>query len=393
MRLIGILITVTLAAHYSYIYVRLRNAVGPGWKWTVLYAAFALFLVFGSRALWQVDLGDYPEFRKVLSYSVYMGLAFFFILFTAFVAIDMVRFLAWLADTLFSTDLRGLLPSPRGRAWAAVGFALLVCAYGWFEALNVQPRHVTIETKRLPAGTDRIRIAQITDVHLGWIIQEKRLDRILSVVRAAEPDLVVSTGDLVDDNMEFRDEEIALFRGLIPPLGIYAVTGNHEYHAGVRQAVEFNERAGMKVLRNKYHSVGGLVLVGMDDPSARHYGEAAPPEQAILASLPGDRFVVLLKHQPKVEPESVGLFDLQLSGHTHGGQIWPFYWLTRMVYEYRPGLRTLTPSSRGGEAYAAENSRESSIYVSNGAGTWGPPLRFFAPPEVTIFDIVRKNGS
>jgi len=393
LRLIGTLITITLAAHYSYIFFRLRNAVGPGWKWTALYLALTLFLVFGSRALWQVDLGNHPELRKALSYAVYMGLAFFFILFTAFVVLDLVRFLAWLADTLFSTELRGLLPSPKALAWTAVGFALLVCAYGWFEALNVQPKHVTIETERLPAGTDRIRIAQITDVHLGWIIQEERLDRILSVVRAAEPDLVVSTGDLVDDNMEFRDEEIALLRGLTPPLGTYAVTGNHEYHAGVRQAVEFKERAGMRVLRNEHHSVGGLVLVGMDDPSARYYGQEIPPEGEILASVPKNRFVVLLKHQPTVAPESVGLFDLQLSGHTHGGQIWPFYWLTRMVYEYRPGLRALAPSPRGGEAYAAEGSRGSSVYVSNGTGTWGPPLRFFAPPEVTIFDIVRKKGN
>jgi predicted MPP superfamily phosphohydrolase len=223
-----------------------------------------------------------------------------------------------------------------------------------------------------------------------WAV-EKCLGRILSVVRAAEPDLVVSTGDLVDDNMEFRDEEIVLLRELDPPLGTYAVTGNHEYHVGVRQAVEFKERAGMRVLRDEPLFVGGLVLVGMDDASARRSGGTNHPEQAILASLLEDRFVVLLKHRPIVEAESAGLFDLQLSGHTHGGQIWPFYWLTRLAHNYRPGLRAISP--RKGEAYAAETSRESLIYVSNGAGTWGPPLRFFAPPEVTIFDIVRKKGN
>jgi len=391
MRLLGLLFFAVLAAHYSYIYFRLRSAIGPGWKWTALYAALTFFLVFGSRALWQTDLGDYPEFRKALSYVVYLGLAFFFILFTAFVVLDLARFLAWLGDTLFSTRLGGLLPSPKVRTWAAVGFAFLACGYGWFEALSVRTRHVTIETERLPAGTDRIRIAHITDVHLGWIIQEGRLDRILAPVRAAEPDLVVSTGDLVDDNMEFRDEEIELLRGLNPPLGTYAVTGNHEYHACVRQAVEFKERAGMRVLRDEPLSVGGLVLVGMDDASARRSGGTNNPEQAILASLPGDRFVVLLKHRPIVAAESEGLFDLQLSGHTHGGQIWPFYWLTRLAHDYRPGLRAVSP--RKGEAYAAEASRESLVYVSNGAGTWGPPLRFFAPPEVTIFDIVRKKGN
>ncbi|MGI6790699.1 hypothetical protein [Aminivibrio sp.] len=91
MRFFGILFIVVLAAHYSYIYFRLRSAMGPGWKWTTLYLVLTLLLVFGSRALWQVDLGNYPEFRKVLSYVVYMGLAFFFILFTAFAALDLVR--------------------------------------------------------------------------------------------------------------------------------------------------------------------------------------------------------------------------------------------------------------------------------------------------------------
>jgi len=111
--------------------------------------------------------------------------------------------------------------------------------------------------------------------------------------------------------------------------------------------------------------------VGIDDASARRSGGTNHPEQAILASLPGDRFVVLLKHRPIVEAESAGLFDLQLSGHTHGGQIWPFYWLTRLAQDYRPGLRAVSPGK--GEAYAAETSRESLVYVSNGAGTWGPP--------------------
>ncbi len=392
MRLIGLLIIGALTAHYSYIYFKLRSAVGPGWRWTVLYLLVCVFLVMGSRALWLVDLGNYPEFRRMLSWSVYMGMAFFFILFTAFLAIDLFRVLAWMLDSLFSLNIRNWFASPKLRAWAAVGFAFFACVYGWFEALNVQPAYLTIETERLPAGVERVRIAHITDVHLGWIIQEERLDRILDVVRAAEPDMLVSTGDLVDGDMEFRDEEVALFRGLELPLGMYAVTGNHEYHVGVRQAIDFKERAGLRMLRNEPLHVGGLILVGMDDPSARYFGGDIPPEQDILASLPEDSFVVLLKHQPPVVSESVGLFDLQLSGHTHGGQIWPFYWLTRMAYEYRPGLRALSPSPRRGEAYAAEFSRESSVYVSNGAGTWGPPLRFFAPPEVLIIDVVRKQS-
>ncbi|MDD3917324.1 MAG: metallophosphoesterase [Synergistaceae bacterium] len=392
MKLIGLLFLATLAAHYAYVYFKLRSAVGPGWRWTVLYLLACVFLVMGSRTLWLVDLGNYPEFKRMLSWSVYMGLAFFFILFTAFLALDVLRVLARVLDGLFSMKPGERLASPKLRVAGAAAFALLACVYGWYEALNVRPTYVTVETERLPVGVERVRVAHITDVHLGWIVQEERLDRILDVVRAARPDVLVSTGDLVDGDMEFRDEEVALFRGLNLPLGMYAVTGNHEFHVGVRQAIDFKERAGMRVLRNEYLHAGGLIFVGMDDPSVRRFGGDLPPEQGILASLPDDAFVVLLKHQPSVMQESIGLFDLQLSGHTHGGQIWPFYWLTRMAYEYRPGLRALSPSRRGGEAYAAETSRESNVYVSNGAGTWGPPLRFFAPPEVVIIDIVRKQS-
>jgi hypothetical protein len=189
--------------------------------------------------------------------------------------------------------------------------------------------------------------------------------------------------------MEEREAEVALFRGLNLPLGMYAVTGNHEYYAGIDQAIAFKEHAGMQLLRNEALRVGGIILAGMDDPTAQRFGGTLTPEIDVLAPLPENRFVLLLKHQPIVDPDSIGLFDLQLSGHTHRGQIWPFYWLTRMVYEYRPGLRALAPS-KSGEAYASGAARESRVFIGNGSGTWGPPIRFFAPPQVGIIDIVRK---
>jgi len=388
-RLFSIVIICTLFALYSYIYFKLRSAIGPGWKWTALYTLLSFFIIMGSRILWIVNLEAYPGLRKILSCSVYMGMAFFFILFTAFFFIDLLRFLVWLTDLLLSACFSDLFPSPKMRAVLAIGFAFFACTYGWFEALAVRPVYITIATDRLPRGVDKLRIAHITDVHLGWVIQEERLDRILDVVRAAQPDMLVSTGDLVDGDMEEREAEVALFRGLNLPLGMYAVTGNHEYYAGIDQAIAFKEHAGMQLLRNEALRVGGIILAGMDDPTALRFGGTPTPEIDVLAPLPENRFVLLLKHQPTVDPDSIGLFDLQLSGHTHRGQIWPFYWLTRMVYEYRPGLRALAPS-KSGEAYASGAARESRVFVSNGSGTWGPPIRFFAPPQVGIIDIVRK---
>jgi hypothetical protein len=375
---------------HAYVYFRLRSAIGRGWKWTAFFVLLSLFMMMASRVLWIFDLGHVPLLRTMLSYSGYMWMAFIFLLFTAFVFLDLLRLLVWLIDLILSARFGDLLASPKLRAWIALGFAVFVTSYGWFEARAVRPVHLTIATDKLPQGVDRLRVAQITDVHLGWIIQEERLDRMLEVVRAARPDLLVSTGDLVDGDMEAREAEAALFRGLNLPLGIYAVTGNHEYYAGVEQAVAFKERSGMQVLRNEALRVGGIIIAGVDDPTARRFGYELKPEHEVLAPLPENRFVLLLKHQPAVDPESVGYFDLQLSGHTHRGQIWPFYWATRMVYEYRPWLRALAPSVRGGEAYASGPRRESQVYVSSGTGTWGPPIRFLSPPEVTIVDIVRK---
>ena len=388
MKLLHLVLSLAPSLMFVYLYVRLRSAIGPGWRWTLAYSLLSAALLYGSYFLWTTDLGEWPQLRKVLSYSVYMLLALAFLMFAAFLALDAMRLLLWAADHLLSSTFGSILRPPRLRAAAAVSFALLACAYGWYEALSVRPASVTVVTDRLPAGVDRIRIAHLTDVHLGWFVQEQRLERILEVVRGASPDLLVCTGDLVDGNMEEREQETALLRALEPPLGKIAVTGNHEYHAGVEQAVRFMERAGMRVLRGETVAAGGIVVVGVDDPAVLRHGERPAPESELLASLPPDRFVLLLKHQPTVSQGSEGLFDLQLSGHTHGGQIWPFYWATRAAYDYRPGLRALKPRASG-EAQASAGGRESAVLVSNGAGTWGPPIRFMAPPEVVIVDLVR----
>lgn len=374
---------------HLYVYFKLRGAFGRGWGLSVPFAIVSLFMIFGARALWLLDFGDAHALRAAMSYASYFWMAFIFLVFTAFLFLDVLALSLGLAGMLFSPAFPGILPSRRSRAAAALGFASAVCFYGWFEALDVRPVHVTIVTDKLPEGVERLRVAQLSDVHLGWIVGEDRLARMLAVVKDAAPDVLVVTGDLVDGDMDARDGEAALFREVLPPLGKFAVTGNHEYYAGIRQALAFKERAGIRVLRGEAVEAGGMVIAGVDDPSGKWTSSGGRSEVEVLGGIPRDRFVLLLKHRPLVDGESSGLFDLQLSGHTHGGQIWPFYWLTRLANDYRPGLRAIAPSVGGGSAHAA-GAGESRIYVSNGTGTWGPPVRFFAPPEVTVIDIVRK---
>jgi predicted MPP superfamily phosphohydrolase len=162
---------------------------------------------------------------------------------------------------------------------------------------------------------------------------------------------------------------------ITPSLGKFAVTGNHEFYAGIDQALAFTAAAGFRVLRGEAVPVGDyLTVAGIDDPAgARREGAPLPDEVPLLAKAQRNRFLLLLKHQPRIRPGAVGLFDLQLSGHVHKGQIFPFNLLTWLSYRIRCGLTELEGGSR--------------LYTSRGTGTWGPPIRFLAPPEVTVITL------
>jgi len=160
------------------------------------------------------------------------------------------------------------------------------------------------------------------------------------------------------------------------PYGKYAVTGNHEFHAGIGRSLAFAEEAGFTVLRGEKLEIPGLIIMaGVDDVRANRFGgHGKTSEKQLLSDLPENQFTILLKHRPLVESGSEGLFDLQLSGHTHGGQIFPFSLLIKLLYPIDKGLLPL----RDGVF----------LYVNRGSGTWGPPMRFLVPPEVTIIDLV-----
>jgi predicted MPP superfamily phosphohydrolase len=159
--------------------------------------------------------------------------------------------------------------------------------------------------------------------------------------------------------------------------GKFAVTGNHEYYAGLDQALEFTRKAGFTVLRNQSITLPeGITISGVDDSAGQRRGlpPVAPPESEVLKSLSPRQFQLLLKHRPLIAETGKEHFDLQLSGHVHKGQIFPFNLLVRMMFPIPCGT---TRANNG-----------STIHVSRGSGTWGPPMRFLAPPEVTVIDIV-----
>ncbi|HWR96965.1 MAG TPA: metallophosphoesterase [Candidatus Methanoperedens sp.] len=318
-----------------------------------------------------------PLFNAVELFTfIWMGAAFY--LFFLNLGADLWNLAAAIGRLVAPPGPLPALGGPRLFVGVAIAAALIV---GWaaIDAANVRLRRVTIPTAKLAPGSPALRIVQVSDVHLGMLVGRRRLETILRRVREAQPDLVVATGDILDAVGDHLEPLAAMWRELAPPLGKFAVTGNHEYYSGVARAVAFLEEAGFRTLRDQTAAIPGKAnLIGVEYRGPRALTGSAPPVRP-LAQLVGAAdarlFTLLLKHLPTgFEEETAPLgIDLQLSGHTHDGQLWPFRWLVRLSFRHTAGL------VRAGE---------SRLYVSRGTGTWGPPLRFLAPPEVTLIEVV-----
>jgi len=304
---------------------------------------------------------------------LWMGLVFLF--FWVALVLDLFAAAVNAAGVLLRDGLPDYAPSPQYAFLLAAALSIGLAAYGFVAARRRRVEHIALTSSKLPAGSTALRIVQISDVHLGALIGARRLRRILEKVRALEPDVLVSTGDLLDGQADHLDGLARLFATIQPRLGKFAVTGNHEFYVGYQRALDFTRRCGFTVLSGEAVALAqNVTLAGVDDPAGRGVGLADRlDELPLLAAQPRSRFTILLKHQPVVNPRALGFFDLQLSGHVHQGQIFPFGLLVRLVYPVRAGLTRLAPQRW--------------LYVSRGTGTWGPPMRVFAPPEITIIEI------
>lgn len=324
----------------------------------------------------------------------WMGFLFLFLVFSLLLS------LLWLPLWRISRRARLSLPGERGGDYhrftapgalfkVALVLSLGAWVYGSYEATDVRLEELTISSPKLEAMTFSnpalfegelnrpLRLVLISDLHLGLIVREKRLVPILEAVRRAKPDLLLAVGDIVDgqgDGIAVLARELSRIEA---PLGKYAVLGNHEYYVGAQDSVEFLEAAGFKVLQGEEVAIGNrLRLAGVDDAAGIARGVVPADQEALLLQrLPHDTFNILLKHQPKIE--SSDRVDLQLSGHVHGGQIFPFNFVVWLVHRVPTGLSRM-PDGRH-------------LYVSRGAGTWGPPIRFLAPPEVTLIHLKQPS--
>jgi predicted MPP superfamily phosphohydrolase len=361
-----------------YLFVRVRTALALGPVTTVPLVLFLLVMITAPILVRLSENAGLAAVARVVAFAGYTWLGLLFLFVCTAVAIDVFRFALFLAGRASGHDLAFLTTYGKFYFFLSLAAVIAIGIYGGFEARTIRTERITVRTSKLYAGANPVRIVQISDVHLGLIVRQDRLREIMERVRKAKPDLLVSTGDLVDGQMNHLDGVAVLIDNLKPRYGKFAVTGNHEFYAGLDQALAFTRQAGFRVLQGEVVTIPGVMnIVGRDDPAGPGIGSSATGESSLLRSAANGQFVLFLKHRPEVDKGSLGLFDLQLSGHVHYGQIFPFRLLTRLAYPFVGGLYSLPAHS--------------SLYVNRGTGTWGPPIRFLAPPEVTVIDLVPQS--
>lgn len=374
----SIVLTIYAAVNY-YIFVRGWQAIPQGSRYRIPYV-----IIFGLLALSYI-IGRFLEkiYLSLLSdILVWIGsfwIAVFFYLFLIVVLIDLARLVNhWLPFFQLITDNYAKLKLITFSV--SIGIVLATVLYGFINACAFRVRELHLE---IPKSTNMsgMNIVAVSDIHLGTIVGRTRFCRIVNEINALHPDLILLVGDVVDEDLApvIRENLGEALRQLDAKFGIYAITGNHEYFGGVEAAVKYLTEHGVTVLRDSVIKVNNsLYLVGRDDRSGRQFAGRQRKQLVELMSEVNKNFpVILMDHQPfKLNEAAENGFDLQLSGHTHHGQLWPLNFITQKVYE---------------KSWGYLKKGNTHIYVSCGVGTWGAPVRIGNRPEIVYITLDFKN--
>ncbi len=362
---LGIFLLLLFWTH-AYFADRLVRATALPQPWRAIASGVILALGISIIANPLVERTFGPRAGRVLGWPAYIWMGCCFYLLIAL----------WTSDLLLLlTGLRGVHVQ-RVRALAVCGLTLAVVGSGMRAALKA-PAHklVDVALPGWPLALDGYRIVQISDIHVGSLLRRPFIEHLVQRCNALQPDLLAITGDLVDGSVTHLGGEIAPLAELRARDGVYFVTGNHDHFSGAERWVQRVRELGIEVLRNRRvpieHDGARFELAGVDDLSSRRL-EAGPHGfdlDAALAGWDGQTPLVLLSHDPRAfEMARKRGIGLQLSGHTHDGQLWPFRFMVRLQTRFLAGLY---------------RSGSSALYVSRGTGFWGPPVRVGAPSEIT----------
>ena len=365
-----------LASLHLYIGARLLPPLTTGSTWIGAALLVALFVLVLSAA--SPIFGRRPR-SQLLTWAGLTSMGFFSSLLVLTVLRD---------ATLLPIALAGWDPGTwqRDSAWGVAALALLATLVGFANARRrPSVREVRVPIAGLPDAWHGFAVVQISDLHVGPTIKRPFVQRVVDAANALKPDIVAITGDVVDGSVGELREHTQPLSGLRAKHGVFAVTGNHEYYSGAHGWIAEFERLGMTVLMNEnvllQEDGAALVLAGVTDYSAHRFDAShrSDPRQALLGAPSEAVPKILLAHQPRSALAAAAAgFDLQLSGHTHGGQFLPWNWLVPLQQPYTAGLH------RHGHLW---------VYISRGTGYWGPPKRLGAPSEITRLVLVAENGA
>jgi len=359
-----------------YIFLRGWQAIPAGSMlripYAALFAGFALSFIAGRflERAWLSPLSS----GLVWIGSFWLAAMLYF--FLALVLLDLVR----LFNHFFALSPDWVSKNyPEVKAWTLAGLlctVALVLVAGHMNALR--PRTVGLDLRVHKPLEKGLTIAAASDIHLGTIIGRRRLEKIVEAINAIEPDVILLPGDIVDEDLApvIRANLGEHLRSLRARLGVFAITGNHEYIGGVEAAVSYLREHGVTVLRDSSTVLpGGVTIIGREDRSVvTMAGRTRKTLKELMTGVDASRPVIVLDHQPfHLEEAAEAGADLQLSGHTHDGQLWPLNFITKAIYEVSWGYL------KKGETH---------YYVSSGIGTWGPPVRLGNHPEIIRIRLV-----
>ncbi|GGT16996.1 metallophosphoesterase [Streptomyces atratus] len=353
-----------------------RVLAWPGYLWlaALLYLTLALLAGEAARPILRRVLAgrangasrsDRPSVTKVLTPEAADA-----------PAADILVADAPVADTLALPTRRLFVARAVGGAAAVAGLGTV--GYGTYGVLRgPRVKRITVPLAKLPRSAHGFRIAVVSDIHLGPVLGRAHTQRIVDTINRTQPDLVAVVGDLVDGTVADLGPAAEPLAQLTARRGSFFVTGNHEYYSGADQWVDHVRELGLHPLENARTEIDGFDLAGVNDIAGESEGQGPDFDRA-LGDRDRTRAAVLLAHQPVVIHDAVAHgVDLQLSGHTHGGQLWPGNFIAELA----------NPTVAGLDRYG-----DTQLYVSRGAGAWGPPVRVGAPSDITVVELASRQA-
>jgi predicted MPP superfamily phosphohydrolase len=268
--------------------------------------------------------------------------------------------------------------------YSVIAMVTLVVIFGYINALTTRVKEIPLTIHKKVTGATDLKILLASDIHLGALIGDRQERKLVRIINEQKPDLVLLCGDLVDGDIGpvLRKNLGRHIQEIRTPLGVYAIPGNHEYIGGIQNTLPYLQSINIRVLRDEVVLLqNGIQLVGRDDRDSRRMGATTQPHELkeLAKNLDPAKPVIVMNHQPFHLDEAVEIgADLHLSGHTHNGQIWPFNYVTKAIFELSWGMK---------------QKGNTTFYVSSGFGSWGPPVRLGNTPEVVVFHIKFDPGN